>query len=125
MGEKKIADLELKILGILWQLKEGGTVRQILENWPPASVPGYTTVLKKLQVMEEKGLVRHQPQGKTYTYFPMVSRREVSRGKIGDLITTIFGGDRLGLTAAFLEEADFTAGELEQVRKLIEEMKDE
>lgn len=125
MDEKKIADLELKILGILWGLKEGGTVRRILQEWPPPAVPGYTTVLKKLQVMEEKGLVRHEPSGKTYTYFPLVSRREVSRGKIGDLITTIFGGDRLGLTAAFLEEAEFTPQELEQVKKLIEEMKDE
>ena len=125
MAKTKIAELELKILGVLWNLKEGGTVRQILDRWPDSGLPGYTTVLKKLQVMEEKGIVRHEPAGKTYIYHPSVSRREVSRGKISDLVTTIFGGDRLGLTAAFLEEAEFTSEELEKVKRLIEEMQDE
>ena len=74
-----VPELELKILTVLWEAERASSVQEVLDDWDGIS-PGYTTVLKKLQVMEEKGLVCHEKAGKSYLYAPTVSRDEVIGG---------------------------------------------
>ncbi len=67
MGKKKVAELELKILGYLWEMDNIASVQEIIDRWKEKEKPGYTTILKKLQVMEKKELVRHEKFGKAFS----------------------------------------------------------
>ena len=120
MNPISVPELELRILGVLWDAHETLSVQEVLDRWPRDS-PGYTTILKKLQVMEQKGLVSHHRSGKSYLYAPEVSRAEVTRWKLGDLLSQLFRGDKMRMMHAFLKESDLTKEEIEEMRRLIDE----
>lgn len=125
MQEIKTTTLELKVLRILWDLGNKGTIHQILEHWQHRPVPGYTTILKKLQVMEKKGLMKHEKQNRSYMYIPLVSEKDVSTNKLKDLIDLLFSGDKLALAGALFKDAAFNKEELSQVKEMIDEMEKE
>ncbi|HEX5420044.1 MAG TPA: BlaI/MecI/CopY family transcriptional regulator, partial [Gammaproteobacteria bacterium] len=68
----KVTDLELLILQQIWEAEQPLTVGAIIERWPLATKPGYTTVLKTLQKMEAKAIAGHREDGKRYAYFAKV-----------------------------------------------------
>ena len=103
----KIPELEQKILGVLWARGGGLKVRDILDSWPEKDQPGYTTVLKKLQVMGEKGLIGHTAEGKAYRYHPLVSRGQVSRWGFSGLLKDLFRGNKIEMASAFFQDASF------------------
>jgi BlaI family penicillinase repressor len=123
--KQNIPEMELKILGILWQGQKPMLVQEVLDQWRETPPPGYTTILKKLQVMEEKGLVGYEKQGRSHAYFPQVSQKEVSQEKIHGLMDHIFGGDPLAMAAAFLGDQKISKDELGEIRKLIDQMEDD
>ena len=120
----QIPPLELKILGILWDTGENLGVQQVIDSWPEKELPGYTTVLKKLQIMEEKGLVAHEKSGRSHLFYPLVKKDQVSKGKIQDLLTGLFGGNRVEMAAAFFRDEKLSQKELTEVKKIIEEMEE-
>ena len=81
---KKLTELEEKILKIIWEQDSQATVNQILEQWEDGKKPLYTTVLKTLQIMEQKKLVDHKKDGRAYLYFPLITKKEVSGKLIKD-----------------------------------------
>lgn len=118
----KIADLELKILSVLWKLNKASSVQNLINNWPDQVEPGYTTVLKKLQVMEKKGIVGHQKNGKAYDYFPLVKKEDVSRSRFSEMLCRIFHGNKIEMVSSFLKRSDFTQEELAELKKMINRM---
>ena len=115
----KPTELELKILSRLWDLGESGTVREVLQGWPGKDTPGYTTVLKILQIMEAKGYVTHARTGRAYRYSTRLRREEHSRGRFREMLQTLFRGNRLELVSALVEEVDLTDEEIRKIRRLL------
>ena len=104
------------------------TVNEVLQDWEEPEKPGYTTVLKVLQILEDKGAVRHRRSGKAYTYIAKVSREQSLRHTLGKVVSDFFGGDRLALASNLISDTDISRDELEAIKKVIadkeQEMKD-
>lgn len=125
MKKVKVAELELKILNVLWNQGKPATVQDVLNHWCEDQIPGYTTVLKKLQVMQQKGFVDHQSKGKAYEYYPLIARESLAEERFQELDHYIFSGDKMALTAAFLGNTRFSRDELEKVKAMIEQLEKE
>ena len=113
--------LELKVLQRLWDLNGEGTVHEVLKGWTQPPLPRYTTVLKILQIMEEKGFVRHVKSGRSYRYIARLKRADLSSRRLGELLQGFFKGDRLGLVNALVDELDLTAQEITEIRTMLAE----
>jgi predicted transcriptional regulator len=114
-------DAELQILRVLWQ-RGPSTVRQVheaLERYPPA---GYTTVLKLLQIMTEKGLVRRDESERTHVYRASLSEGRTQRQLVKDLLDRAFGGSAGQLVLQALGAAKADADELAKIRQLLDEL---
>jgi BlaI family penicillinase repressor len=112
-------DGELSILRVLWS--EGpSTVRQVLEVLDRSQPTGYTTVLKLLQIMTDKGLVVRDESQRTHVYRASRSEAQTQRQLVGDLVRRAFGGSAMKLVMQALASKKSTAVELAEIRKLIE-----
>jgi predicted transcriptional regulator len=112
------SELERQILKRLWDLG-GGTVHEVLDGWSEGSRPGYTTILKVLQILETKGKVSHERAGRSYQYRALIQRAEASRGRFRELLHGFFGGDRLGLVNSLIDEMDLSPREIADLRRLL------
>src|SRR5215218_311244 len=82
---------ELEILRVLWQ-RGPSTVREVYETINKVKVTGYTTVLKLLQIMTEKGLVRRDEEQRAHVYEARLAQGETQRQLVGDLLERAFDG---------------------------------
>jgi predicted transcriptional regulator len=89
---------ELEILSVLWDAGPS-TVREVLQTLEARRPTGYTTVLKLLQIMTEKGLVRRDERERAHRYAPRLPRERTEQQIVGDLLDRAFGG-------SVLEESD-------------------
>ncbi len=118
----EFTDRELDIMGVLWRL-ESGTVAEVREAL--GGDVGYTTVLKMLQILEEKGAVRHESEGRAYRYFPVTGAEDAGGPAIRRLLDTVFSGSAELVLARLVSEADPTPAELHRMRKLLDQLADE
>jgi predicted transcriptional regulator len=114
-------DSELGILCVLWQ-RGPSTVRQVMDVLNRAQTTGYTTVLKLLQIMTEKGLVRREEDGRQHIYEPAVSEEQTQRQLLGDLLDRAFSGSAQKLVMQALTTKPASAAERAEIRRLLEEM---
>jgi predicted transcriptional regulator len=115
---------ELNILGILWS-KGQGTVREVHEALNEVENSGYTTALKMLQVMHQKGLVRRDDSSRAHVYSAVVSKEDTQSNFIADLKNRLFDGSTSQLVLQALGNSGQADREqLEKIRALIEEMED-
>lgn len=119
MKNISVTELELQILQQIWENENRSTVSSIVDNWPGTKRPGYTTILKTLQKMEEKDIVGHKADGKKYVYFPKVSKENITRKRLNTIIERIFSGDKLSFAEYFVNSTGFTKTELEELKALI------
>lgn len=82
--------------------------------------PGYSTVRKLLEILEEKGHVEHERQGRRYVYRPVVPREEARRSALGRVLRTFFDGSVEDAMAALLglEDEELSAAELERIEEM-------
>lgn len=114
-----VTELELSILQQIWEQGNKSTVNSILESWPETKRPGYTTILKTLQKMEQKGIVGHRSAGKKYVYFPKLSKEKVTRKRLNTIINRVFSGNKISFAEYFVNSSRFSPDELEELKKLI------
>lgn len=112
---------ELDIMSVLWRLGSG-TVAEVQESL--ADDLGYTTVLKILQILEEKGHVRHEREGRAYRYFPTVASDEAGRSALARVVNKIFQGSAELTLARLVEDHRIDADELDRMRRILDEMAD-
>jgi len=116
----KPTDAELEILQCLWQ---GGpmTVRGVYEQLSKRKPMGYTTVLKLMQIMVEKGLVRRDESERAHVYAPRMERKDTRQRLIDDLLERAFDGSAKQLVMQALASHKASAEELDEIRKMIDE----
>jgi BlaI family penicillinase repressor len=111
---------ELEILGVLWR-RGPSTVREVHESLRRPDPVGYTTVLKLLQIMTEKGLVTRDVSARTHVYSPAASETTTQRHMVSDLVDRVFGGSTVGLVLHALSTTPATPRDLDQIRKLLDQ----
>lgn len=115
-------DAELAILRVLWA-RGPSTVREVQERLDEPS--GYTTVLKLLQIMHEKGLVTRDESQRAHVYTAAVSEEGAQRQLLDDLMSRAFGGSAQKLVMRALSSEGVSAGELEEIRNLLDRLEED
>ena len=120
----KPTESELEILNILWH-KDIATVREVHEELAKIKDVGYTTTLKLMQIMHEKGLVKRDESMRTHVYQPAVNREKTQKHLLNKMIDSLFGGSstQLVLQALGGGEQKVSAEELDKIQTLIDNLK--
>ena len=113
---------ELEILQVLWNEKSA-TVRTVHEELLKTKDAGYTTTLKLMQIMFEKGLVGRDDSMKIHVYHPVVSREKTQKHLLGKMITNLFGGSPTELVIHALGNHKASPEELEEIQQLLNNLK--
>ena len=114
-------DAELEILKVLWR-RGPSTVREVFETLGETKQTGYTTVLKFMQIMAEKGLVRRDETERAHRYEAALAEEETQRQLVGDLLRRAFDGSAKRLVMQALSAERASAGELEEIRRLLDRL---
>lgn len=118
----KPTESELEILQVLWQ-KGQASVRDVHEELLKTKEAGYTTTLKLMQIMHEKGLVKRDDSIKTHIYQAAVSKEKTQKHLLGKMIDTLFGGSPTQLVMQALGNHKASDSELEEIQKLLDNLK--
>ena len=111
---------ELEILGVLWQ-RGASTVRDVFDLLGRTRPIGYTTVLKLMQNMTEKGLVQRNESQRAHVYEARAPRDETQKRLVRDLLDRAFAGSASSLVMQALSARKASSEELAQIRKLLDE----
>jgi BlaI family penicillinase repressor len=114
-------DRELEILRVLWEFGPS-TVRRVHEIVSEDSETGYTTSLKFMQIMLEKGLVVRDTSARTHIYRAVAEEANVQRQLAADLVNKAFGGSAQKLVMQALEEKQVPQRELIRIQRMLDEL---
>jgi predicted transcriptional regulator len=117
----KPTEKELEILQIMWG-KESVSVREVHESMGGESENGYTTILKLMQIMFEKGLVTRQKSGKLHLYSAVPSRENTRQQMVDKMIDTVFQGSAAKLVMSALGNNKSSKEELIEIKKYLEQL---
>jgi predicted transcriptional regulator len=122
MKDPNFTERELDIMSVLWR-DGSGSVAEVREAL--GGSVGYTTILKLLQIMEEKGVVRHEAEGRAYRYFPAVEQGAAGDSALSRILEKIFGGSAELLLTQLVSDRNIDPKELARMRRLLEEMEED
>lgn len=114
-------DAELAILRVLWSCGPS-TVRQVHEVLSHGRETGYTTVLKLMQIMTEKGLVDRDESERTHVYRTRFTQEQTQQRLVSDLLEKAFSGSASQLVMRALATRSASADELAQIRSMLDEL---
>ena len=120
----KPTESELEILRVLWD-RDLASVREVHEDLARTKDVGYTTTLKLMQIMHEKGLVRRNDSSKTHIYQAAVSKEKTQKHLVGKMINTLFGGSPTELVIQALGNHKASPQELEEIQQLLNNLKNQ
>jgi BlaI family penicillinase repressor len=115
---------ELEILQVLWD-KGKATVREVHEIILQTKDAGYTTTLKLMQIMFEKGLVIRDDSAKTHIYQPNISKEKTQSQFVGKMITSLFGGSSSKLVMQALGSQSPTKEEIDEIQQYLNNLKNQ
>ena len=115
---------ELEILQVLWE-KGKASVREVHETILQYKDAGYTTTLKLMQIMFEKGLVKRDDSSKTHIYEANVSREKTQSQFLGKMINTLFGGSSSQLVMQALGNHAPSKDELDEIQQMLDNLKNQ
>ena len=118
MNEIYFPPRELEVMSILWRLGSATVAEARAEL---AEDLAYTSVLSALQTLEEKGYVRHEPEGRAYRYFPLVEAERAGGSALARIRDAIFQGSAERMFAHMVADRKLRREELERMRRLLAE----
>lgn len=123
MPTPKPTEGELAILRVLWQ-RGPSTVRDVVETLGEGrqGAVGYTTALKLMQIMFDKGLLQRDEAARSHVYRPALSEERTLKQLAGDMLEKAFGGSTRKLVLSALSAAKASPEELKDLRKLLDEI---
>lgn len=113
-------DAELAILRVLWE-RGPSTVRQVFEALSVDRDLGYTTALKMLQIMHEKGLVQRDDSDRTHVFTASQTQIQTQRTLLDDLLDKAFGGSSMSLVMQALATRKASREDLAEIRKMLDQ----
>lgn len=122
--QQRPTEAEYTILRVLWQ-QGPGTVRDVHQILSKTRDIGYTSVLKTLQIMTEKGFVVRDEQARAHIYTPAFSEETAQGSLLADLLKRVFGGSSPSLVMRALQVQPATREERDEIRRLLDNLEKE
>jgi len=116
---RELTKAEEQIMHIMWD-KGAGLVHDILKEFPDPK-PAYNTVSTIIRILEQKGFIGHKAYGRTYEYFPLITKKDYTKTYFRSFVANYFGNSYKSLASFFTAEENLSVTELEDIRQLIEE----
>jgi predicted transcriptional regulator len=111
-----LTESERAILEVLWRLKKA-SVREVTDELAKTRPVAYTTVLTMLGILDKKGLVSYEAEGRAYIYQPVITRQEARSSALRHLIAQFFNGSPEVLAQHLLSEHELDWNELDELRR--------
>ena len=115
----ELTKAEEQVMQILWKI-ERGFVKDVIEHLDNPK-PAYNTISTIIRILEKKGFVAHKAYGKTYEYFPIVSKKDYTKSFFGSFLQKYFSNSFQQLVSFFSNEDDLSLEEMEKIRRLLDE----
>ena len=120
-NERTLTRAEMEIMNILWDAGQGMTTHEIIDCYPEPR-PAYSTIATFLKILTNKGFVRPRKResgGKTFLFFPLVSREAYTNRVMREVKTTLFGGSLKSMLSFFVEQEKVSEEDLKEILSLI------
>jgi predicted transcriptional regulator len=115
---KRLTDVELELMTILWRLGEG-TVNDVIGGLPRERELAYTSVSTILRILETKGVLGTRKEGRGHVYVPLLDKADYEARAVDDVVERVFQGVPVALVRQLLDSGRLTATDLREVRKLL------
>ncbi|MEB0261034.1 MULTISPECIES: BlaI/MecI/CopY family transcriptional regulator [unclassified Mucilaginibacter] len=116
----KPTESELEILQVIWKSGQC-SVRDVHEELTKSKDAGYTTTLKLMQIMHEKGLVERDTAAKTHLYKALISREQAQQGALDKIISTVFKGSTSDLVIQALGQHRASKDEIDAIKNFLDQ----
>lgn len=116
-AQQELTKAELELMQVIWD-KEKALIHDILDVLPEPK-PAYNTVSTIVRILEQKGFVGHKAYGRTYEYFPLVSKEAYTQRYMTTVLDNFFDGSLSRLVSFFSEQESIPAGEVNEILKML------
>jgi predicted transcriptional regulator len=116
MAQISFTDRELDIMSVLWE-RGSGTVAEVRDTLTDPLA--YTTVLTMLRILEEKGYVRHEEEGRAHRYIPAVERQAAGRSALRRMVDKMFAGSPEMLLTQLVSDRRMKPEEIRRLQRLL------
>jgi predicted transcriptional regulator len=116
-----LTEVELELMDVLWE-KGCATVSEIVEALPEERL-AYSSVLTMMRILEQKGYVTHEKEGRAFVYRPVIDRQQAQKSVVGYLLKRFFNNSPELLVVNLLEHEDVGPDEIKRLRQMIEKAK--
>jgi predicted transcriptional regulator len=116
-----LTEVELELMDVLWE-KARATVAEIAEALPEERL-AYSSVLTMMRILEQKGYVAHEKEGRAFIYRPLVDRQQAQQSVLGYLLKRFFNNSPELLVVNLLEHEEVGPAEVKRLKQLIEKSK--
>lgn len=116
-AQQELTKAELELMQVIWD-KQKALVHDILDVLPEPK-PAYNTVSTIVRILEQKGFVGHKAYGRTYEYFPLVSKEAYTQRYMTTVLDNFFDGSLSRLVSFFSEQESIPAGEVNEILKML------
>lgn len=117
-----LTEAELRLMDVLWS-RGPSTVNEVLEGLPKDQPLAYNTVLTTLRILEDKGYVEHEKDGRAFVYAPTVARDKARQSALRMLLSRFFDNSAEQLVHNLLKNEKLSRGEIKRLKQMIEETK--
>lgn len=115
---RSLTKAELRIMRVLWE-KRRASVAEVVAAMPKPPL-AYTTVLTMLRILEQKGAVKRELDGRAHIYFPAFEEDEAAGTAVGDVVRSFFANSKTALAMRLIAEEKPDRDELAHIKKMIE-----
>lgn len=115
-----LTDGELRLMQVIWG-RESATVSDVVHALAGPDAPAYSTVLTMLRILEQKGYLRHEKEGRAFVYHPVIGKNDARRSAIRHLMSRLFDNSPESLVLNLIENEDLDSEDLDRIKKLIED----
>ena len=117
---KRLTRVEEEIMQQIWRM-ESGSVQEILEALNQDPKPPHSTISSVVRILENKGFVGHRTEGRSYVYFPIITKAEYGSGSLDKLIGSYFGGSPKKLLSFLVNKEDLSLKDIQELQKEFED----
>ncbi len=122
MARKKnptLTEAELRLMKVVWE-KDKATVNEVMAALPPNNELAYNTVLTTLRILEKKGYLSHEKDGRAHVFCPLVSRSQACQNAVRHMVKGFFNNSPEALMLSILEHEELDQPELDRLKQMID-----
>jgi predicted transcriptional regulator len=117
MEIRELTKAEEEVMQILWRLKKG-FIKEILERFDEPR-PAYSTVSTIIRILQDKGFVNYRAYGRTYQYFPVISKDDYRKVRLSSFVKDYFSNSYQKMVSFFAREDSITVKEMEEIMAMM------